>query len=81
MTHAENHLAIIDGARTMAEKTRQLTAASNDCVACEYEDLDDQLGQTLECVTAFDFADGSRLERAGASVWIDNAWRVAGNAA
>lgn len=68
MTRAENHLILIDGARTMAEKTRQLQAASNDCTDA------DELGMTLECVTAFEFADGSRLERAGGSVWADGAW-------
>lgn len=81
MTRAENHLLLIDGARTMAEKTRQLRAASNDCTACEYEDGStdaDELGMTLECVTAFDFSDGSRLERSGESVWIDGAWSVSG---
>ena len=77
MTRAENHLILIDGARTMAEKTCQLQAASNDCTACEYEDGStdaDELGMTLECVTAFEFSDGSRLERAGGSVWADGAW-------
>ena len=78
MSRAENHLILIENARTMAEKTRQITLASNDAIGCEYEDLNDRLGQTLECVTALDFADGSRLVRAGDSVWADSAWSVPG---
>lgn len=84
MTTAENYMALIDGARTFAEKTRLLQSASNDCTACEYEDGGtdaDELGMTLECVTAFEFADGSRMERTGASVWADGVWSAAAIAA
>lgn len=80
MQQAENHLLLIEGARTMSEKARQLQAASNDCTACEFENGStdaDELAMTLECVTAFEFGDGSRLERVGEDVWTDGAWSVA----
>lgn len=54
-TQAENHLILIDAARAMHERHRQLLAASRESIAVEYEDLNDSLGQTLECVTAFEF--------------------------
>lgn len=62
-TQAENHLILIDAARAMHERHRQLLAASRESIAVEYEDLNDSLGQTLECVTAFEFPDDSRLVR------------------
>lgn len=69
-TQAENHLILIDAARAMHERHRQLLAASRESIAVEYEDLNDSLGQTLECVTLFEFADGSALHRReGKTMW------------
>lgn len=74
-TQAENHLILIDAARAMHERHRQLLAASRESIAVEYEDLNDSLGQTLECVTAFEFPDDSRLVRAeGKNMWQEGAW-------
>ena len=59
----------------MHEWHRQLLAASRESIAVEYESYNDSLGQTLECVTAFEFPDGSRLVRAeGKNVWQEGAW-------
>lgn len=77
MAEAENHLILIDAARGMSERGRQLMAATNSSTAIEYEDLNDTLGQTLECVVAFEFADGSRLlRRDNMDVWANDAWYV-----
>lgn len=74
-TQAENHLILINAARAMHERHRQLIGASCEAVAVEYESYNDSLGQTLECVTAFEFPDGSRLVRAeGKNVWQEGAW-------
>lgn len=74
-TQAENHLILIDAARAMHERHRQLLAASRESIAVEYEDLNDSLGQTLECVTLFEFADGSALHRReGKTMWQEGAW-------
>lgn len=40
-TQAENHLILIDAARAMHERHRQLLAASRESIAVEYEDLND----------------------------------------
>jgi len=75
MTRAENHLTLIDATRSMHERHRQLIVASCEAIAVEYEDLNDSLGQTLECVLAFEYHDGSRLERdAGRNIWDDGVW-------
>lgn len=74
-TQAENHLILIDAARAMHERHRQLIVASCEAIAAEYEDIDDDLGQTLECVVAFEYPDGSRLVRAeGKTMWQEGAW-------
>ena len=74
-TQAENHLILIDATRAMHERHRQLIGASREAVAVEYEDLNDSLGQTLECVTLFEFADGSALRRReGKTMWQEGAW-------
>lgn len=74
-TQAENHLILIDATRAMHERHRQLLAASRESIAVEYEDLNDSLGQTLECVTLFEFADGSALHRReGKTMWQEGAW-------
>ena len=77
MSIAENHLILIDAARAMHERHRRLIVASCGAIAVEYESYNDSLGQTLECVTAFEFADGSVLRRQPhLSVWRDDAWFV-----
>lgn len=69
MNQAQNYQALIEGTRNLLEMHAQLMAASSDCISCEYEEYNDVMGQTLECVTSFAFSDGSILEKVD-GVWV-----------